>query len=172
MPPHRSHSLGGERLEGDLHQPPAEALALPLFADSHVLDLGLTGLAGAGQLQVPDDLRPCPRDEDPPRVQMGVQLGGRILGQREQRPQRVAVAGVAVEPADLRRPESLAVETDDFIGLVGGARAGAVIAAAPFPDTRCALAAGGSLLHAGLSSGSSRHLQVRPRPLLAVVSCG
>ncbi|HEY0936696.1 MAG TPA: hypothetical protein VGD91_23555 [Trebonia sp.] len=74
--PHRGDALGGEQRQGCLHQPPAEALSLQLFADGHVLDLGPAGLAGAGQLQVPHDPRPAPGHQDPPGMQVGVQLGG------------------------------------------------------------------------------------------------
>ena len=49
------------------------------------------------ELQVPDDPSPDHGDEHLPRVEVGVELRGGILGHREQRPQLAARARVALD---------------------------------------------------------------------------
>jgi hypothetical protein len=52
----------------------------------HVLDLGRARQGRVGELELPHDLVALEADEDVAVVEVGVQLRGRVLGEREQRP--------------------------------------------------------------------------------------
>ena len=67
--------------------------------DGHVLDLG--GARGPRELEVADALAILEGDEHDAVVDVGVELGGRVVGELEQRPQSPAVrAGVAFDAHD------------------------------------------------------------------------
>jgi hypothetical protein len=60
-------------------------LPLPGLAHGHVLDLNLSRVTGAGQLEVPDDLVVRGGHQDAAGVDVRVEFRGGILGQLEQR---------------------------------------------------------------------------------------
>jgi hypothetical protein len=70
--------------------------------DRHVLDLGLPGLAGVGDLQMADDLVPVDRDEHAAVVDVRAELLLGVLGELEQPSELRPRAGVLGD-ADLAR---------------------------------------------------------------------
>ena len=58
----------------------AGAVPLAVLAHSHVLDLRLPRVTGAGELEVPDDLFARYGDQDAAGVDVGVELAGGVLG--------------------------------------------------------------------------------------------
>jgi len=67
------------------------------LAYGHVLDLNLPRVTGAGQLEVADDLAVRDGDQDAADVDVGVEFGGGILGQLEQRAQVVPWPAVGLD---------------------------------------------------------------------------
>ena len=78
-------------------QPAPYALPLTGLAHRHVLDLRLPRVAGAGQLEVADDLAARGGHQDAAGVDVGVELRGGILGQLEQRAQVVPRPAVGLD---------------------------------------------------------------------------
>jgi hypothetical protein len=91
----RAALVGGDGDRG-LHERAADPTALMGLGDGHVLDLE-RGRRGLRQLQMADDAAAVACDEDPPLVDVGVELRGRVLGQLEQRPQLVPRSGVELD---------------------------------------------------------------------------
>ena len=101
------HAFGRGQVDGGLDEPAPYPLSLAVFAYGHVLDLCLPRVTGAGQLEVADDLAVRDGDQDAAGVDVGVEFGGGIIGQLEQRPQAVPWPIVALDPYVVRRQGSL-----------------------------------------------------------------
>jgi hypothetical protein len=89
--------LGRDEVDGGLNKLAAYPLTLAGLAHRHVLDLRLPRVIGAGQLEVADDLGTRHGDQDAAGVDVGVELGGGILGQLEQRAQLVPGSAVGLD---------------------------------------------------------------------------
>ena len=85
----------------------AHSLPLPGLAHGHVLDLRLPRVAGAGQLEVADDLTAGYGDQDAAGADVGVEFRRGIFGQLEQRAQAVPGSAVGLDPYVVRHQGSL-----------------------------------------------------------------
>jgi hypothetical protein len=74
------------QLDGRRDECTPDAAATVGSEDRHVLDLGRARQGRFGELELPHDLVALEADEDVAVVEVGVQLRGRVLGEREQRP--------------------------------------------------------------------------------------
>jgi hypothetical protein len=86
---------GGQR-DRRLHERPADPAALVGLGDRHVLDLE-DARGRLRELQVADDRAALAGDEHAPLADVAVQLARRVLGQLEERPQRVPRPGVGFD---------------------------------------------------------------------------
>jgi hypothetical protein len=102
-------------------EPAPYPLPLPGLAHGHVLDLDLPRVIGAGQLEVADDLSVRDGDQDAAGVDVGVEFGGGILGQLEQRAQVVPRSAVGLDA--------------DVVGRTGGHHVSFTISATPSQET-------------------------------------
>jgi hypothetical protein len=110
---HGPARLFSRQLDRLREQGPPDAAAAVRLEDCHVLDLDLARVVRLGQLQVAEDLLAPDGDQNPPALEVGIELRRRVLSELEERSELRARAGVLLD-ADrgcrLGRLEALAEE--------------------------------------------------------------